>query len=290
MSVKFSPPSIKKANFSLSLQKIGVCFSSRVLSLAIAAVAAVPMPGVAGTVPFIPAPVYGVALVHQGLGCSPGTAPGTYACGGVSATVSGFPFARISATEHDSNGNANSGTVTLVYDYAVVGPVDGVAVPMLVTFSLGASASPPSSAGVFGSTALFGIGRPGESNLVLREVTSGGSVCGTFCFGTEFSGTVAFNQPTGLLEQVFMRVETFGRSADFCDSCFGDSSAFADPFISIDPAFLLTHPGYSLVLAAGIGNAPLAPSAVPEPETYTMMLVGLGILGFVARRRKQVAA
>jgi hypothetical protein len=28
----------------------------------------------------------------------------------------------------------------------------------------------------------------------------------------------------------------------------------------------------------------LAP--VPEPETYAMMLMGLGLMGFVARRRK----
>ncbi|MDE2388812.1 MAG: PEP-CTERM sorting domain-containing protein [Betaproteobacteria bacterium] len=29
---------------------------------------------------------------------------------------------------------------------------------------------------------------------------------------------------------------------------------------------------------------------VPEPETYAMLLAGLGLIGFVGYRRKQVAA
>ena len=31
------------------------------------------------------------------------------------------------------------------------------------------------------------------------------------------------------------------------------------------------------------------PTAVPEPETYAMLLAGLGLMGFVARRRRRNA-
>jgi len=34
----------------------------------------------------------------------------------------------------------------------------------------------------------------------------------------------------------------------------------------------------------------LPPAPIPEPETYAMMLAGLGLMGFVARRRKQKEA
>jgi hypothetical protein len=36
--------------------------------------------------------------------------------------------------------------------------------------------------------------------------------------------------------------------------------------------------------------AVFAPSPVPEPETYAMLLAGLGLLGFMAKRRKQKEA
>ena len=32
----------------------------------------------------------------------------------------------------------------------------------------------------------------------------------------------------------------------------------------------------------------LPPTAIPEPETYAMILAGLGMLGFIARRRKRI--
>ena len=36
--------------------------------------------------------------------------------------------------------------------------------------------------------------------------------------------------------------------------------------------------------------ATFAATPVPEPETYAMILAGLGLMGFMARRRKQNAA
>jgi hypothetical protein len=38
--------------------------------------------------------------------------------------------------------------------------------------------------------------------------------------------------------------------------------------------------------AASFGGAVMMAAPVPEPETYGMMLGGLGLLGFLARRRK----
>jgi hypothetical protein len=46
--------------------------------------------------------------------------------------------------------------------------------------------------------------------------------------------------------------------------------------------------GCSGLNSNGFDQAPVA--AVPEPETYAMMLSGLGLMGWVARRRKQHAA
>jgi PEP-CTERM motif len=38
-----------------------------------------------------------------------------------------------------------------------------------------------------------------------------------------------------------------------------------------------------------IGHSAMAVATIPEPETYAMLLAGLGLVGFVARRRKQIS-
>ncbi len=58
--------------------------------------------------------------------------------------------------------------------------------------------------------------------------------------------------------------------------------AMIDPYIEIDPAFNIGGE-YSLAFSPGVGNS-IGP--VPEPETYAMMVAGLGLLSLVAGRRK----
>jgi len=64
---------------------------------------------------------------------------------------------------------------------------------------------------------------------------------------------------------------------------------YIDPHIYVDPSFLNASQ-YSIRLSAGIGNSLPGVAAIPELQTYAMMLAGMGLLGFVARRRKNKTA
>ena len=89
-----------------------------------------------------------------------------------------------------------------------------------------------------------------------------------------------------------------------CGSCSGNSP-FAGALnftindadgISLSSFILSTNPPGSietlfaadiLTNAGNTGAVGVGVPAIPEPETYAMMLAGLGLLGFVARRRRQ---
>jgi hypothetical protein len=66
----------------------------------------------------------------------------------------------------------------------------------------------------------------------------------------------------------------------------GHASVYLDPVISIDPIWLATHPGYSVVVSEGIGNTRTVNGSVPEPTTVALLELGLAGLGF-SRRKSQ---
>ena len=74
-------------------------------------------------------------------------------------------------------------------------------------------------------------------------------------------------------------------------STVGSSFQNLTPFSLPAGAYELRISGTSLVGSGGYfsGHMTLATTTapIPEPETYAMMLAGLGLMGFVARRRKR---
>ena len=63
------------------------------------------------------------------------------------------------------------------------------------------------------------------------------------------------------------------------------SAAFVDPYIAIDPSFVGAR-DYTILTSSGIGNS----SAIPEPSTWTMMLIGLVALARWALAQRESRA
>lgn len=96
----------------------------------------------------------------------------------------------------------------------------------------------------------------------------------------------AISLPSGLVDQVFNVSVSFTYGQTFYLASVLDIGGYGDFYNSAD--FGITAPdGTSITSLSGT----LYPAAaVPEAETYSMMLAGLALVGFMARSRKQVEA
>jgi hypothetical protein len=145
--------------------------------------------------------------------------------------------------------------------------------------SAGSSAGIDTFSGVDGGGGdmWLSTSHPGQSvgfwNLNARYGPAGAGVGGNF-FGTDDFGAVA----PGTIDVTILATdgsETV-RLVNPTPDTFVGFVASSPVQISVTPIEGLFH--------VTANNFTLAP-AVPEPETYAMLLAGLGLLGFVARRR-----
>lgn len=66
--------------------------------------------------------------------------------------------------------------------------------------------------------------------------------------------------------------------------------ASADPFIEIDPTYLLNHQGLSLSFSSNITNTPPNPGSNPVPAPPTAWLLAAGLLGLIGTSRRTIRA
>ncbi len=143
--------------------------------------------------------------------------------------------------------------------YGTIGPISG-----------------PAYLGV--SDTLFGA----SGNTFLDHVTF------TVAPGYNFTLTTTLNQLVGINSL----------TAQLWDGAGATQYATGTPFLITSTSPSILAPGAydlrvmgTLAGSSGFFNASVnfnsVAAPIPEPETYAMMLAGLGLMGFVARRRKQ---
>jgi hypothetical protein len=174
--------------------------------------------------------------------------------------------------------NNNTASATALWAFQITGPVN-VAVPILIGGLYSASFS--NAFGVSGGLAM------GVDRFRLDYVM-------TFrCLGSDGSGCDANNgnhsQSFTLHEMALSGYETFlqisvgGSVQGATPGTLGQFDGMLDPIISIDPTFARASEFTLYVSPDTYGNV----AAVPEPETYSLLLAGLAVVGAVARRRRR---
>ena len=255
--------------------------------------------------------------------------PYSGAIGGNSAesvlTLQAFPQPAISATATGSSdgreGNLSRAQVDafITYDLAILGPVAGVAVPVLFSGSTAASFANAGDPSGWVNRAGTQIQLRGPDNATTSSFHTVGPQVGTAAdiyysntqtivrasWGQLASGPVSYSEysasflfgatlhtvtalpPVGT-QTLTISEEVFGadKSAnpDRGTYSLASTTAFVDPYVYIDPTWLAANPGYSVFVDPGVGNGPLV-TPVPEPSSFALMLAGMAAIGTMVRRR-----
>jgi len=178
-----------------------------------------------------------------------------------------------SASDYHSFGNGYLG-----YSVRIGGSGYTGVVPIHLIASLAVSATGNSSTNVaVGDANLYVSSNAGSSHWRAALCTSG-------CVGAQPSNVsidTIVNARVGEIITITESVSTEAING-------GSASAYADPYLYIDQAFLADHPTFSLQFSPFVGNDPAA-STAPEPASWAMMVGGFGMMGAAMRRRRRAA-
>lgn len=217
-----------------------------------------------------------------------------------SVIINSSPLPSISAISNsppppiDGSGNAAAVTVieaNLWYSFLITGPTTGLQIPVFLSgrYSLSAAGNnnPYINAYNAASVGLIVYGGPEIYRLDSGNCTSsyeGTSGCGDI----DFTGKLLVLSDYDVQVGIGTRIENHSvNSSNYGNGTTRSSSTtFIDPYFYIDPVWMSSNPGYSLIVESGFGNEPSTTSAVPEPSSCALMLSGLALMGAAHQRRK----
>ena len=128
-------------------------------------------------------------------------------------------------------------------------------------------------AGPFSDVFSFGISSPGSFGISVINFPVTG------LFNSVFTSASLISNPDGVLfnsDDSLLSVGTLAANTiSFLSGPVGAGS------------YYLNVNGIGNGSLGGLYNGSISVAAVPEPETYAMLLAGMGVMGFIARRRNK---
>jgi hypothetical protein len=131
---------------------------------------------------------------------------------------------------------------------------------------------PTFEAEIAGTLSTWGVG----NNLYLGKIEGGSSSLGSYT-QTNGTGTISFSET--LSGPLVVGLKTGGQGGGYYALYLVDGGSGIN---SVSFSYPFDQPTIT-----GLSHVSVWANPVPEPETYAMMLAGLGVLGFIARRRRQ---
>jgi len=174
--------------------------------------------------------------------------------------------------------NNNMASAQALWAFEIVGPA-GVFVPIIISGLYSASTSPGNSAIASDGVA---VGEdPFRFTRILSFRCQSLDTSGSDASNGNHSPSIALGTAARSGAETFLQI-VVGGVVQPLTGALGQFDAFVDPIVTIDPLFARAGEFTLFVSPDAYGSV----AAVPEPETYAMLLAGLAVMAAIARRRR----